>query len=248
MVGLMGQVTVEATDADVSSICVRMTAKGVADGVENAEASNKSLVACRASTLLSQSVSVSESRGKDVCVAGVVAEAVADAVAEAVAEVKADASVEEVVWDRAIISLGVALTVAEWAVGGEDAEALNKGLVACRASSLLSQSACVSESRGDDVRGTGVVAGAVTEAVADAVAEVTAEASVEEIVWDRAMVSFRVALTVAEWAGEGRDAEALNKGLMACRTSPLLAHTACVSESRGEDEDVAGVVKAVESG
>ncbi len=64
------------------------------------------------------------------------------------------------------------------------------------------------------------------------------------------MISFSIGvmLTVAEWAVGGRDAEALNKGLMACRASPLLAQSACVSESKGEDVDVAGVVKAVDSG
>jgi hypothetical protein len=161
--GLMGQVT----DAEVSSVCVRLTAKGVAEGVGNAEAVDTDLVACRASTLLSQAACVSESRGEDVGVATVVAEVVADAVADAVAEamagavgeMKADASVEVIVGSRAMISLGAMLTVAlaEWAVGGGDAEALNKGLVACRASTLLAHSACVSESKGEDVDVTEVV-------------------------------------------------------------------------------------------
>jgi hypothetical protein len=69
---------------------------------------------------------------------------------EEMAEAAAKASVEETVEVVAVVSPGLELARAESTMGGGDAEALNKGWVACRASPLPSSSARVSESEGEE--------------------------------------------------------------------------------------------------
>jgi hypothetical protein len=76
---------------------------------------------------------------------------------EEMAEAAAETTVEESVEVLAVVSPGLELARAESAVGGGDAEALNKGWVACRASPLPSSSARVSESEGEEEEVTGVV-------------------------------------------------------------------------------------------